>query len=66
MKFILFSGIEEHMALAVLHNWHDFPRIGCELVPEHIETRPLYNPEKLGIEQVKLHSFREISTLFAG
>lgn len=46
------AGAEEHMALAVLQHWHEFPRIGCNLVPEHIETRPLYNPDKPGIEQV--------------
>lgn len=45
---------DEHLALAVLHRWHEMPRIGCRIVPEHIESRPLYNPEKVGIEQGKL------------
>ncbi|NWY30338.1 OTOF protein, partial [Pheucticus melanocephalus] len=42
---------DEHLALAVLRHWEDIPRAGCRLVPEHVETRPLLNPDKPGIEQ---------------
>lgn len=47
----LFSNpntLEEQMALIVLRRWHEVPRVGTKLVTEHIETRPLYNPNKPG------------------
>uniref|UniRef100_A0A674DQ75 Otoferlin n=1 Tax=Salmo trutta TaxID=8032 RepID=A0A674DQ75_SALTR len=43
---------DEHLALTVLKHWEDIPRVGCKLIPEHVETRPLLNPDKPGIEQV--------------
>ncbi|XP_021379810.1 otoferlin-like isoform X8 [Mizuhopecten yessoensis] len=45
---------EEHLALYVLKHWEEIPKVGRKLVPEHVETRPLYNPEKPGIEQGKV------------
>uniref|UniRef100_A0A6Q2ZM85 C2 domain-containing protein n=1 Tax=Esox lucius TaxID=8010 RepID=A0A6Q2ZM85_ESOLU len=42
---------DEHLALTVLKHWEEIPRVGCKLIPEHVETRPLLHPEKPGIEQ---------------
>ncbi|XP_038616613.1 fer-1-like protein 6 [Tachyglossus aculeatus] len=44
----------EHLALKVLHSWKDLTEVGCKLVPEHIETRPLYHKDKPGMEQGRL------------
>ena len=43
---------DEHLALTVLNHWKDMPKVGCKLIPEHVETRRLLNPDKPGIEQV--------------
>jgi len=46
------SHMEENLALEVLKHWSEVKPAGCALVPEHVETRSLYSPEKPGVEQV--------------
>uniref|UniRef100_A0AAQ4R1G0 Fer-1 like family member 6 n=1 Tax=Gasterosteus aculeatus aculeatus TaxID=481459 RepID=A0AAQ4R1G0_GASAC len=41
----------EHLSLKVLHRWAEIPAVGCKLVPEHIETRTLFNKDRPGMDQ---------------
>uniref|UniRef100_A0A2K6GWG7 C2 domain-containing protein n=1 Tax=Propithecus coquereli TaxID=379532 RepID=A0A2K6GWG7_PROCO len=43
---------EEAQALLVLRRWQEMPDFGIQLVPEHVETRPLYHPRSPGLLQV--------------
>ncbi|KAJ4432233.1 hypothetical protein ANN_20849 [Periplaneta americana] len=45
---------KEELALYALRRWHEVPLVGCHLVPEHIETRSLFNPKKPGLEQLEI------------
>lgn len=42
----------QSLALYVLNHWQEMPVVGCHLVPEHVETRTLYNPKMPNLHQV--------------
>lgn len=42
------NTVDEQLALLVLRRWQEVPRVGTPLVPDHVERRPLYNPNKPG------------------
>ncbi|XP_033118716.1 otoferlin-like isoform X3 [Anneissia japonica] len=50
---------DEHAALEMLKHW-DTVMPNCKLVPEHIETRPLYHPDKPGVEQGRLEMWVDL------
>nr|KAF6358495.1 hypothetical protein mPipKuh1_010322 [Pipistrellus kuhlii] len=51
---------EEAQALFVLWCWQEMPGFGIQLVPEHVETRPLYHPRSPGLLQGSLHMWIDI------
>ncbi|ERE71692.1 fer-1-like protein 4 [Cricetulus griseus] len=51
---------EEAQALLVLRRWQEMPGFGIQLVPEHVETRPLYHPRSPGLLQGSLHMWIDI------
>ncbi|XP_004867924.1 fer-1-like protein 4 [Heterocephalus glaber] len=51
---------EEAQALLVLRRWQEMPELGIQLVPEHVETRPLYHPRNPGLLQGSLHMWIDI------
>ncbi|XP_058541406.1 fer-1-like protein 4 [Neofelis nebulosa] len=51
---------EEVQALLVLQRWQEMPELGIQLVPEHVETRPLYHPRSPGLLQGSLHMWIDI------
>nr|XP_032527530.1 myoferlin-like [Danaus plexippus plexippus] len=56
----------EKLCLSILHKWHTLPICGYHLVPEHVETRTLYDPNKPGIEQGKVILWVDIFPLETG
>ncbi|XP_077026342.1 fer-1-like protein 4 isoform X2 [Tamandua tetradactyla] len=54
------GALEEDQALLVLQRWQEMPELGLQLVPEHVETRPLYHPRSPGLLQGSLHMWIDI------
>lgn len=66
IQLIIFWNTDESMverlSLCALHKMESLPYFGYKLVPEHVETRSLYRPDRPGIEQVRV--FKKNSLLY--
>lgn len=50
--------MKERLSLTALKNLEKLPSFGYKLVPEHVETRSLYNGAQPGVEQVGSDSIK--------
>lgn len=50
--------MKERLSLTALKNLEKLPSFGYKLVPEHVETRSLYNGAQPGVEQVGVGSIK--------
>ncbi|GAB1285849.1 Fer-1-like protein 4 [Apodemus speciosus] len=57
---VMSEASEEAQALLVLRRWQEMPGLGIQLVPEHVETRPLYHPRSPGLLQGSLQMWIDI------
>ncbi|XP_052751429.1 otoferlin-like [Galleria mellonella] len=62
-NYISSSERKENICLSLLRKWHTLPLCGYNLVPEHVETRTLYNPDKPGVDQGKIQMWVDIFPL---
>ncbi|XP_075159891.1 ferlin family C2 domain-containing myoferlin misfire [Haematobia irritans] len=54
------EDLQERLSLTALKNLQHLPSFGYQLIPEYVETRPLYRPECPGIEQGKIQLWVEL------